>query len=142
MIVWRLVAAAALTLATQTFAPAPAMSQAPSVAAGPGDVSTLTVQLSNFQFSPSTITLDHGRAYALRFENLASGGHDFAAKDFFAAATIPEADRGRIVGGAISLKGGQSVEVHLVAPPTGTYKVRCTHFMHGAFGMTGKIVVQ
>lgn len=102
----------------------------------------LSVKLSNFKFDPSTVDLKQGQPYDLKLENLSSGGHSFAAKDFFDAALIMEADQGKIIGGKVSLEGGQSIDIHLVARRAGTYKLRCTHFMHGAFGMTGEIVVQ
>lgn len=103
---------------------------------------TLTIQFSNFQFTPSSVHLKQGQAYDLKFENVASGGHDLAAKEFFAAATIMDADRAKVSDGKVSLGGGQSIDVHLVAPAAGTYKAHCTHFMHSSFGMTGEIVVQ
>ena len=117
-----------------------------SVAAQTDDWSAaraLTLNLSSFRFEPSQIVLEHGAPYRLHFVNSSSGGHDFAAKAFFAAARIRPEDAAKVRGGRIEVGGGESVDVHLVAPPTpGTYKVRCTHFMHSVFGMTGRVVVQ
>ena len=74
--------------------------------------------------------------------NQASGGHDFAAPDFFAAATVSPEDRGKIAKGRVALGGGDSVDLRLTAPASrGRYLLRCTHFMHAAFGMKGAIVV-
>lgn len=102
----------------------------------------LTLNLSSFRFEPSEILLEHGMPYRLHLVNNASGGHDFAAREFFAAARIRPEDAAKVKGGRIELSGGESVDVQLIAPAPGTYKVRCTHFMHSAFGMTGKVVVQ
>jgi plastocyanin len=102
----------------------------------------LTLTLSSFKFEPSEILLEHGVPYRLRFENNASGGHDFAAREFFAAARIRPEDAAKVKGGRIELRGGENVDVQLIALSPGTYKVRCTHFMHSTFGMTGKVVVQ
>jgi len=102
----------------------------------------LTVELSNFKFTPATITLTHGRPYVIHFVNSASGGHDYVAKDFFAAATIAPEDRAKIKNGEIELSGGESADIHLVANMPGTYKSHCSHFMHSSFGMTGQVVVQ
>ncbi|TCM41437.1 plastocyanin/azurin family copper-binding protein [Novosphingobium aerophilum] len=132
----RLVIAAAVLAA-----PLPAASQQPGGTA-PAEMRVLTVRLSNFQFDPATITLEHGASYDLKLVNTASGGHDFAAKEFFSAARIAEADRAKVSDGQVPLAAGQTVEIHLVAPQPGSYKLRCTHFMHSAFGMNGKIVVQ
>ena len=112
---------------------------APASAQGGG--TTVEIDLSNFKFSPSTITLHHGQPYVLRFVNKASGGHDFSAKKFFAAATIAPESRKLAAQGKISLDGGQTAEVRLTAPAAGTYEAHCTHFMHSTFGMTGSIVV-
>lgn len=120
----------------------PAASQAPPVAPDWSGAQTLTVKLSSFRFDPATITLRQGQAYDLRLENTSSGGHNFAAKEFFAAARVLDVDRVKVAGGKVRLDGGQNVDIHVIAPHAGTYRVHCTHFMHSAFGMTGEIVVQ
>lgn len=119
----------------------PMAAPAQPVHEGWGDARTVTVELSSFKFTPARIVLDHGRRYRLHLVNSASGGHNFSAAGFFSGASIAPEDRGRIVGGEVSLRGGESVDIRLVAPAPGQYKVRCTHFMHGAFGMKGEIVV-
>lgn len=102
----------------------------------------IEIELSNFKFTPATITLHHGQPYVLHFVNKAKGGHDFEARTFFDAASVAPEDRAVIAKGKIALNGGQAIDVHLTAPGAGTYAVRCTHFMHSTFGMTGKIVVR
>ncbi|NWK94373.1 copper-binding protein [Sphingobium lactosutens] len=102
----------------------------------------LTLRLSSFKFEPSDVILQHGVPYDLHFENASSGSHDFAAKAFFGQARIKPEDQAKIRDDRIELGGGETVHVHLVAPSPGSFKVRCTHFMHSAFGMTGRIVVQ
>jgi plastocyanin len=103
---------------------------------------TFTVEMSNFKFNPSTLTLTRGHSYVLHFVNGASGGHDFVAKEFFASATIAPEDRGKLKNGEVELSGGESADVHLVANSPGTYKSHCSHFMHSSFGMKGQIIVQ
>ena len=100
----------------------------------------IDVELSNFKFAPTTITMTHGQPYVLHLSS--SGGHSFAAKAFFAAATMPAADRAKIQGGSVELEGGESIDIHLTAPAAGSYETHCTHFMHSTFGMTGRIVVK
>ena len=112
-----------------------------SLAQSPAE-QTVTVVLSSFKFTPVTLTLQHGRAYRLHLSNMSSGGHNFAAKEFFAASTIAPEDRGKIANGKVDLAGGGSVDIRLVPNATGTYRLRCSHFMHSGFGMTGTIVVQ
>lgn len=107
-----------------------------------GTARPLTLNLSSFKFDPAQIVLEHGVPYHLHLVNISSGGHDFAAKDFFARARIRPEDMAKIRNGSVEVGGGESVDVTLIAPAPGTYKLRCTHFMHGAFGMKGRIVVQ
>lgn len=130
-----------MTLRPATFACAAAfaLGAAPLSPAEPAQA--IAVTLSNFDFTPSIITMVHGRAYALTLTNIAGGGHNFAAPAFFAAAKVEPADRARIANGTVEVAGGHSVTIHLIAPAAGRYKVRCTHTFHTMFGMKGAIVV-
>lgn len=96
------------------------------------------VRLSNFEFAPETIRLRAGEPVVLRLVNSASGGHNFSARDFFAAARDIA---GPVENGTVELPGHRSVEVRLT-PTRGSYRLRCTHTLHSAFGMTGRIVVE
>ena len=102
----------------------------------------VAVQLSNFKFAPSTITLDHGRPYVLRLTNVSDSGHAFVAESFLDAANVAPGDRKAIVEGGIEVLPGQTVEVHLTAPAAGSYKLKCSHAFHKMFGMSGSIVVR
>lgn len=103
---------------------------------------TETVELSSFEFAPSMVQLDHGRPYVLHLVNISDGGHNFVAKEFFAAARVDPADQGKIRNGRVEVGGGQQVDIRLTAPGPGRYKLHCSHFMHAPFGMTGQIVVR
>lgn len=102
----------------------------------------VTVALANFSFTPADLHLHAGHPVTIHFVNNGSGGHDFTAADFFAAATMDAANRARVGGtkGRISLGKGESSDVTLV-PRAGTYKAHCSHFMHSSLGMTGKVIV-
>ena len=119
--------------------PLAAFAAAPSTAQA---LAVVEVQLSNFKFTPPTIVLDHGRPYVLRLVNVASGGHDFTATDFFAAAVIAPADRRWVQEGEVEVPSGQVRELRLTAPTAGTYKIKCSHTLHKMFGMSGTIVVR
>jgi uncharacterized cupredoxin-like copper-binding protein len=110
----------------------PAFPQAPAV---------INVQLANFKFTPKNIVLQHGRAYVLRLANVAKGGHDFTAKEFFTAANVAAADRTLVAEGEVEVPAGQVREIHLTAPAVGSYHLKCSHTLHKAFGMSGTIVV-
>jgi uncharacterized cupredoxin-like copper-binding protein len=116
--------------------PAAATAQAPDWAGA----QRVEVRLSSFDFTPSTLHLKAGRPVVLHLVNSGSGGHDFTAPAFFAAARVRPTDRGSAVKGSVELSGGQSVDIALV-PTAGTYPLKCSHAFHKTFGMSGRIVV-
>jgi uncharacterized cupredoxin-like copper-binding protein len=99
---------------------------------------TIEISLSNFDFTPSTIHLHAGQPVVLHLVNSAHGGHNFAAPEFFAAA---RGVSGPVDHGKVEVTAHRSAEVRLT-PARGHYRLRCTHTMHTAFGMTGEIVVE
>lgn len=123
-------AAVALTLAI----PVTAAEQANKV--------TVTVAMANFNYAPADLHLKSGRSTTIHFVNNGSGGHDFTAPEFFAAATMDASNRAKVGGpkGRVSLGKGESLDVTLT-PAAGRYKVHCSHFMHSSLGMKGKISV-
>lgn len=102
----------------------------------------VTVTLANFSYAPADLHLAAGQAVTIHFVNQGSGGHDFTAAEFFAAATMDAANRAKVDGarGRVALDKGASIDVTLT-PRAGVYKVHCSHFMHTALGMTGQIHV-
>jgi uncharacterized cupredoxin-like copper-binding protein len=110
----------------------------PAVTAAQPAATTVEVTLSNFDFAPSTIRLRAGQPVVLHLVNAAHGGHNFAAPEFFAAASGVS---GPVTNGKVEVHGNQSVDVH-VTPARGHYHLRCTHTMHTAFGMSGEIEVE
>ena len=99
---------------------------------------TVEVRLSSFDFTPSTIRLAAGRPIVLHLVNSGNGGHNFSAPQFFAAASGVE---GPVRRGAVEVAGNRSVDIRLT-PARGTYRLRCTHTLHTAFGMSGEIIVE
>ena len=108
--------------------------------AGAQAVSEQRIELSNFDFSPHEIHLRAGQATTLVLENVASGAHDFAAPEFFAAARLEPGDAALVDDGEVDVPARSTRTLHLV-PAAGTYKLTCTHMMHAMFGMKGTIVV-
>ena len=102
----------------------------------------INVELSSFAFTPSSLTLQHGRTYRLHLVNTSGGGHDFTAPEFFAASAIAPADRNRVTDGKVKLAGNQTVDINLTHEKAGTYPLRCSHFLHAGMGMRGSITVQ
>ena len=117
--------------------PVSAMAQEPDWSRAP----IVTVTLSSFDYSPQTIRLRAGEPVILRLVNASGKGHDFNAPEFFAASVVRPQDRALLAKGKIELGGHVAREVAL-RPAAGRYRLRCTHFMHSAFGMKGAIVVE
>ena len=113
---------------------APLLLALPLLGAAPSAPTAVTVTLSSFRFDPGVIRLVHGRPYVLHLVNTSDGGHNFVAPDFLAAAGVRR--------GAIEVRGGTALDVAIVAPARGSYKVKCTHFTHSMRGMKGQIVVE
>ena len=99
---------------------------------------TVEVRLSNFDFTPNEIRLRAGEPVTLHLVNNGRGGHNFSAPQFFAAASGVS---GPVRRGAVEVAGHASADVRLT-PARGHYRLRCTHTLHTAFGMTGEIVVE
>jgi len=101
----------------------------------------IEIILDNFSFAPSDLKLPAGQPVTFRLVNRGSGGHNFIAKDFFAAATMDAATRKKLgKKGVVELAKSEAINVTLT-PKAGSYKVKCGHFMHSTFGMKGTITV-
>ena len=103
----------------------------------------ITVSMTNYAFTPSTLTLKAGQTYRIHFSNDSGKGHDFAAREFFQSATVAPEDKSKLEDGdEVELDAGQSADITVTPNKPGTYAASCTHFMHAMMGMAGKIVVQ
>jgi plastocyanin len=110
--------------------------------AQPAQPTVISVQLSEFRYSPAEIDLDHGQSYILRVTNTGKRAHDLSAKAFFQAVTIAPADAAVVQGGMIEVAPGEMASVTLTTTTAGTYEMHCTHPLHSMLGMSGKIVVR
>lgn len=100
----------------------------------------IEIRLDNFSFTPKDLRLAADRPVALVVVNSTSGGHNFTAPEFFAAARIRPQDAEIVASGQIEVRGGQSVTLYLV-PTAGSYDLTCTHMGHTVLGMRGSIEV-
>jgi plastocyanin len=114
-------------------------SLAPAAAQTPEPVS---VSLTDYAFSPPTLSLTAGVTYHLHFTNSGSKNHNFTAAEFFAASQIAADDQAKIKKGSVAVDSGQTVDIAVTAGPAGNYAFTCTHFMHNMMGMHGTITVQ
>lgn len=110
----------------------------PALAQDSPEPRTVEVRLSSFSFEPRALALTAGRPIVLHLVNTSGGGHNFSAPQFFAASAGVS---GPVVEGEVEVPGNQSVDIRLT-PLRGSYRLRCTHMMHTAFGMRGTITVE
>jgi uncharacterized cupredoxin-like copper-binding protein len=101
---------------------------------------TMNVLMSEYDFSPNHLTLEHGVSYRLHMENRGKETHEFTAPVFFAAANLdnPEAlnrERTEVV-----VQPGKSKDVILTPRAPGSYDLRCGD--HDWAGMVGGITVR
>ena len=101
----------------------------------------VTVELSSFAYSPRTIVLPAGQPVLLHLVNTGSGGHDFTASKFFAAAAIRPGDAAKLRKGSIEVPGRGRIDIGLV-PEAGRFTLRCGHAFHAMLGMKGAIEVR
>ena len=93
-----------------------------------GDVKTIDVIASRFQFEPATISVAQGDSVRLRLHSV-DRSHAFAIKAFRVKTLIP--------------KGGETVTVEFVADQAGTFAFTCSEYCGtGHSGMKGSLVVQ
>lgn len=102
---------------------------------------TAAVELTNFKFTPAQLELKANVPVTLQLRNDASGGHNFTAPAFFAAARVDPASAGLIHDGRIEVPAHKSVQVTLT-PSAGQFPLKCSHTLHSTFGMTGTIIVR
>jgi plastocyanin len=100
----------------------------------------VTVKLTDFEYSPAYLRLHIGTPVRLILVNEGTGAHDFSAPEFFSAVTFRPGSSAPAEG-TIDVAKNATKEVDLLPNATGTYKLKCTHFLHSMFGMHGVIEV-
>ncbi|HEY2035013.1 MAG TPA: cupredoxin domain-containing protein [Rhizomicrobium sp.] len=103
---------------------------------------TITVSMSNYAFTPSTLTLKANQPYKLVFTSTVTKDHDFAAPELFAAGTIDPEDMSKVSKGVVEVDDGGTVAVRFTPTKPGTYDFACDHFMHSVLGMHGQAIVE
>ena len=107
----------------------------------------VTVDLSEFEFEPTTLRFQEGVDYRLLLRNTGDRPHTFVSEGFFkaiAAEKLIWAD-GMIASPylqTIEILPGSEKEVRFVAVRQGVFDLDCTVLLHALFGMEGKIVIE
>jgi plastocyanin len=102
----------------------------------------VTITMSNYAFEPKSLHLKSGMPYKLHFANSSGGGHNFDAKQFFAALNVAAADKSKIDDGKVEVDAMSAVDIDVVPTAAGTYPVTCSHFLHSMMGMKGEAVIE
>lgn len=99
------------------------------------------VRISNFDFSPATISLRAGEPVRLRLVNVSPSTHSFAADDFFSRAQLRPRDARGVQDGKVIVPPGDVRELVLVPAP-GRYRARSGNLLTRLLGMSSLIVVE
>ncbi len=108
---------------------------------------TLTVVLSEYAFSPGTLTFRAGTPYRLKIENGGESTHFFVSDGFFKAIApgkliTRSGETAQPYLKSIALAPGEAKTLEFVPVRTGAYELECTAPLHGVFGMRGTILIR
>ncbi|MEK6191338.1 MAG: cupredoxin domain-containing protein [Chloroflexota bacterium] len=106
----------------------------------------VTIELSEFAFTPSEITLEAGQPYILQIVNVGDVKHEFTAGDFFRTVATRKAETAESEVKVpffteIEVFAGKSAELFLIPLIPGTYDLVCEIEGHFEAGMLGTITV-
>ncbi len=107
---------------------------------------TITVELSEYAFTPKEITLEAGQPYVLEVVNTGELKHEFTAGDFFRTVATRKAETAETEVKVpffteIEVFAGKKAEIFLIPLIPGTYKLVCEIEGHSEAGMIGTITV-
>ena len=108
---------------------------------------TVRVDISEFVFTPKTLTFKTGQPYRLEIVNTGTVKHYFTAGEFYQTVAFRKAqdNSGEIKAPyfkAVEVFPGEQVDLYLIPTKAGTYKSVCTITGHEDAGMHGTIVVE
>ena len=109
---------------------------------------TVSVVLTEYSYTPSTLDFKAGVPYKLEIQNKGTVKHYFTAQDFFksiATKKVQSKADGEIKApyfSALEVFPGRSLDIYFVPVKKGTYKFHCTIEGHEAQGMHGTIVIE
>ncbi len=107
----------------------------------------VTVELTEYAFSPATLRFRNGQPYALTLTNTGSKPHRFLAPGFFRAVAAkslvyPDAEAGFPQLEAIALEVQESKILYFMPVLAGDYQISCDQPFHVMFGMLGRILIE
>jgi uncharacterized cupredoxin-like copper-binding protein len=110
-------------------------------------VQTVTVGMDEYDYVPSSLSIDAGKPYRLHIENNGGKSHTFSSEPFFKsiAARRLTTKEGAVQAPFIQelvVAPGQAADLEFVALTPGDYPLVCNEPLHEIFGMTGTIHVR
>lgn len=112
--------------------------------------SELTVEMTDFAYSPSSITVPAGQPVTLTLNNAGNIEHDFVIKTINVTTEVIQ-DNGSNAHHAhgaeqnydlhVSARAGETSIVQLTIAQPGTYKIFCSVEGHEEAGMIGELIV-
>ena len=106
----------------------------------------LTIDLSEFAFTPKEFTLTAGQPYEIKVINVGDVKHEFTAEEFFGSVAFRKAEDASAEFKApapreVEVFAGKAIELYLIPTRAGTYKLVCEIEGHFEAGMFGTITV-
>jgi uncharacterized cupredoxin-like copper-binding protein len=106
----------------------------------------LTIELSEFTFTPKGLALTAGQPYVLKVTNVGDVKHEFTAGDFFGSVAFRKAEdaSGEFKAPTpreVEVFAGKTIALYLIPTKAGTYDLVCEIEGHFEAGMFGTITV-
>jgi uncharacterized cupredoxin-like copper-binding protein len=106
----------------------------------------MTIELSEFAFSPKDFTLEAGKPYILTVVTVGDVKHEFTASEFFPTIAFRKAQDASgefksTTPHEIEVFPGKSIDVYLIPTEAGTFDLKCEIEGHFEAGMFGTITV-
>jgi plastocyanin len=95
-----------------------------------GGGSMISIQASNYKFSPSQIRVEKPGLLAVEIRNVSGSQRNFTLKD----------PRGKVLK-TVDIHPAGSVIINVELPDPGVYRFYCNKTFHATLGMKGRIVV-
>ena len=120
-------------------------------AANWNEIESITIEMTEHEFSPKDLTLKVNKPYRLVIKNTGEKDHYYTAPEFFKSVAWRKAQTPKPHGGEIkapyftafeAYKKGGVIELLFVPVTKGSFDVICTIDDHKDKGMFGKITVQ
>lgn len=107
----------------------------------------VAVELSEFEYSPETLTFRVGQPYALELTNSGLVPHRFMARGFFRAVAArgivyADGEAGYPLLEAVSLEPQESKTIYFFPVVPGDYHLSCDLPLHATLGMSGRLVIE